>query len=478
MMAAARTSSALRSLLRRGGDGGRRRGLVVASSRSTFAAPRRRSSAGEGGDDVAARFRGIAARRFRGNDEIVQARRVHRTSRRGGGSVASIARDDDEREPPTTTTTSAVPFLLADIGEGIAEVELLRWYVVPGASIEQFDPVCDVQSDKASVEITSRYDGRVDRLCGEAGDVMRVGAPLLWIETEGGGPGPGAGTGAAGGPEEEAGGNAAGEGGAPRLEPPAATPHRDAETQLDPLPAEDPAAGPRAGETTTRALASPAVRRLGKEHGIDLTNVAGTGPDGRVLKADVLRLLEPDAAAGRGSSATTLARGSSAPSAGARPPVVPSAEGDAIVPLRGYRRLMAKSMTSSLEVPHMVYADEVRVDALTEVRDSLRPLARERGVEKLTYLPFFLKAASLAMTEHPEVNATIDLEGMEMRCHARHDVGVAVDTDRGLAVPVVRNCEARSVLEIAVELGRLHALVSATRTAAGPSFFSRLGRVT
>jgi 2-oxoisovalerate dehydrogenase E2 component (dihydrolipoyl transacylase) len=121
---------------------------------------------------------------------------------------------------------------------------------------------------------------------------------------------------------------------------------------------------------------------------------------------------------------------------------------------------MVKSMASSLQVPHMTYTDDVNVDALTSVRDSLRPMAKKLGVEKLTYLPFFVKAASLAMNEYPALNSSIDVETMTLTYRKEHNVGVAVDTPRGLAVPVVRGCQDRSVLEIAAELARLFALAS------------------
>jgi 2-oxoisovalerate dehydrogenase E2 component (dihydrolipoyl transacylase) len=132
--------------------------------------------------------------------------------------------------------------------------------------------------------------------------------------------------------------------------------------------------------------------------------------------------------------------------------------------------MMVKTMTSSLRVPHMVYSDEINVNALTEVRDSLRPLyanhsSRDRNNDKnaerkkLTYMPFFVKAASLALSEYPALNSTIDVEGMTLTYHGEHRIGIAVDTPRGLAVPVIGGCQDRSVLEIAEELNRLYSLV-------------------
>ncbi len=156
--------------------------------------------------------------------------------------------------------------------------------------------------------------------------------------------------------------------------------------------------------------------------------------------------------------------------------------GNTVVPIRGYHRLMVKSMTSSLQVPHMVYSDEVNVNALMEVRDSLRPLyARVGGKvddrnneKKLTYMPFFVKAASLALLKYPVLNSTIDVENMTLTYHDEHRIGIAVDTPRGLAVPVIGRCQERSVLDIAEELNRLHSLVgdfNITRPVSFPSEF-------
>eukprot|EP00984_Skeletonema_dohrnii_P035738 scaffold35869_cov211-Skeletonema_dohrnii-CCMP3373.AAC.1 len=198
-----------------------------------------------------------------------------------------------------------------------------------------------------------------------------------------------------------------------------------------------------------KVLSSPAVRKMSKDYSIDLGAVMGTGPGGRVLKADILNIINARHSTAKPTGSTTVPQVSSASS---------QIEEDTVIPIRGYSRLMVKSMTTSLQVPHMVYADEINANALTEVRDSLRPLAKEMGINKLTYLPFFIKASSLAITKYPVLNSTIDVEEMTLTYHQSHNVGVAVDTERGLTVPVVKRCQDKSVLEIAEELGRLYAL--------------------
>jgi 2-oxoisovalerate dehydrogenase E2 component (dihydrolipoyl transacylase) len=412
--------------------------------------------------------------------------------------------DDDALSSSSYPTMPATPFLLADIGEGIAEVELLQWFVSPGDRISQFDRVCEVQSDKASVEITSRYDGVVIALCGDVGDVMLVGQPLLHMSTK-------STTGAAttassNGMDVVRDLGMGSRGDAITTNATATTSIQktyDAHTILNNVDDEvDRLTIPMAGTnyssgssgTTNgtgdigggggKVLTSPAVRRIGREYSINLDAVSGTGPGGRVLKADVLRIIDRHPSSSSSSSSTlqssqppppppttTKMTTISATPAGQREEDV--GKGNTIVPIRGYHRMMVKSMTSSLQVPHMVYSDEINVNALTDIRDSLRPMyakivansskkddeRRSARGSKLTYMPFFVKAASLALAEYPILNSTIDVEDMTLTFHAEHRIGIAVDTPRGLAVPVISACQDRSVLDIAEELNRLYSLV-------------------
>ncbi|KAL7449868.1 hypothetical protein ACHAWC_001876 [Mediolabrus comicus] len=371
--------------------------------------------------------------------------------------------DNDVMTAATTANTNTIPFLLADIGEGISEVELLQWFVTPGEKVSQFDRICEVQSDKANVEITSRFDGVVTELCGNVGEMMFVGKPLLYIAAEnvppsgqqrGGGAnntnGSSSGVGEHAPPVESVG----------ELKQQATLHNVDDESDRLHIPSVGSVYTnfeqnkEREGSMATKVLSSPAVRKMSKEHNIDLGTVLGTGPGGRVLKSDILNIINAKESPAKGSSrssTSTIQKGSA---------TTAQIGEDTTVPIRGYNRLMVKSMTASLQVPHMVYADEINVNALTEVRDSLRPLAKEMGIHKLTYLPFFIKASSLALTKYPVLNSTIDVDEMTLTYHKDHNVGVAVDTERGLAVPVVKKCQDKSVLEIAEELNRLYSLAA------------------
>lgn len=354
---------------------------------------------------------------------------------------SSLATDEDDvgNSKPTKT----IPFILADIGEGIAEVELLQWFVSPGDHVSQFDRICEVQSDKATVEITSRYDGEIESLTGHEGEMIRVGSPLCHIRVE------------------DSGGSSS------------VNPDKNSTNQKSSAPTasatlnnvddeEDKLQIPSLAskfqlendEGTKRAkvLTTPAVRKIGMEHNLDLSNIVGTGPKGRVLKADVLKIIHdkegPPAAAPVPTSAA----------AAPAKKVVTILEEDTTVDIKGYNRLMVKSMTSSLQVPHMCYGDEINMNEILKCRKEIQKLAESHGVAKLSLLPFAIKAVSLALKDYPVLNATLDAGQYKVTYKANHNIGVAMDTPRGLAVPVVKACQNLSVLEIAVELERLRKL--------------------
>jgi pyruvate/2-oxoglutarate dehydrogenase complex dihydrolipoamide acyltransferase (E2) component len=199
--------------------------------------------------------------------------------------------------------------------------------------------------------------------------------------------------------------------------------------------------------TLNKVLTTPAVRKLGKEYNINLHAVAGTGPKGRVLKADVLKILHDIRQVSVNDEIQPLA------STRRETPRVPLGE-DETVPIRGYNRLMCKTMTASLQIPHMCYADEINMNAVLTCRRDLKPIAESHGV-KLSLLAFAIKAVSLAMTEFRVLNSSLDPEQYTLTYKVDHNIGVAMDTPRGLVVPVIRVCQNLSILEIAQELERL-----------------------
>ncbi|GAA5881670.1 hypothetical protein JCM8547_003755, partial [Rhodosporidiobolus lusitaniae] len=230
------------------------------------------------------------------------------------------------------------PFVLADIGEGITECEIVKWLVKPGDKVEEFDPLVEVMSDKASVEITSPFSGKIATLGGDVGDMLKVGSTLCGIVTEG----------------EEGGEGPVGEATPPSPPP---TP-----AQADPVaPTPSSRIGPPtpspSSSSPSDVLATPGTRRFAREHNVDVNQVRGTGKDGRVTKEDVLAFSK---------SPSSAPVPPSAPSSAPAPPASPSST--STIPLSPTRRAMFRSMTSSLLIPHFAYSDTLDVTELERFR--------------------------------------------------------------------------------------------------------------
>ncbi|VDM44361.1 unnamed protein product [Toxocara canis] len=328
-----------------------------------------------------------------------------------------------------------VQFKLSDIGEGIAEVQFLKievkeWHVKVGDRVSQFDNLCEVQSDKATVTITSRYDGVIKKLYYNVDDVAKIGSTLIDIEVE---------EGAAAG---------------------AAAPEAKAEDRSAAEVHEEETASSSAETThaTGKALATPAVRRIAIEHNVDLSKVHGSGKDGRVLKEDILRfvgdLAPASSAKAQPQPSTAKAQPLQAPISAAPVKTFMPLKADQTKPIRGYTRVMIKSMSEALKIPHFGYNDEIVMSRAIEMRNDLKELSKERGI-KMTYTPIFIKAASLALRQFPGINATVDDKLENITYKASHNICVAMDTPDGLIVPNIKNCEQRNIWEIAEELNRL-----------------------
>lgn len=308
-------------------------------------------------------------------------------------------------------------FKLPDIGEGIAEAEIASWRVAVGDRVEEDQPLVDMLTEKAAVEIPSPVAGRVTQLNGQAGDKVAIGSVLVLIEVDG-------------------------EGGVPPtvdVPKPAARPPAP-----PPMPTSKPTASltpvapvvPRAvGE---KPVASPAVRRRAQELGILLSYVQGSGKDGRITHEDLDRFAAGGAV---GSAPLSTAR----------------APREAVHDVRviGLRRKIAESMQRSMQrIPHFAYVEEVDVTALEEMRAQLNT-NRRKDQPKLTLLPFLVEALAKALPDFPAINARYDDEaGIVRRYEALH-VGIATQTPNGLVVPVLRHAEARDLWDTAAEIARL-----------------------
>jgi 2-oxoisovalerate dehydrogenase E2 component (dihydrolipoyl transacylase) len=345
-------------------------------------------------------------------------------------------------------------FNVPDLGEGLEEAEIVEWKVAEDDAVELNQPLVDVNTAKALVEIPSPFAGRVTRLHGADGEVVKVGAPLVTFELE-----ESEGDAATAAPAEGVATPAAEEASQPkreavlvgygvdteavkkrrrRLRPPGATAAAPAAP-----PEPHPAPGPRVREGAVRA--TPPVRKLAKERGVDLTAVSGTGPEGRITREDVLRT-------GAGAAGT-------AP--GGRTVLTPSARwplpqgADARVPVRGVRRLIAQKMERAWrEIPHVSTfhpTDMTWVDALR------RELTEESGT-KVSALAVVVRALVEVCRAHPILNASYDAEAHEVVLRGDYHVGIAADTERGLMVPVVRDAERKGIVTLAGEISQVVAL--------------------
>ncbi|ALK97432.1 branched-chain alpha-keto acid dehydrogenase subunit E2 [Massilia sp. WF1] len=349
---------------------------------------------------------------------------------------------------------------MPDLGEGIAECEVVAWRVQPGDSVKEDQVVADVMTDKATVEIPSPVHGTVTALGGKVGESLAVGAELIRLDVEGAGNFKG---------EAVKPAAAAGSGAAPAADEPADVPHGfvpepqrvaagAASVAAPPAPPAQPARpaapaapapqGKGAGspaafrDANEKPLAAPAVRKRAWDMGIELQYVAGSGQAGRITHADLDAYV-----AGR--------RGGRAAHGAGQDGRYAELHGEEAVPLIGLRRKIAEKMQlSKRQIPHFTYVEEVDVTELEALRGQLNArYGDERG--KLTLLPLLMRAVVLAIRKFPEVNARFDDQaGIVTRYQPVH-LGIATQTDAGLMVPVIRNAEARDPWSSAKEILRL-----------------------
>ena len=317
---------------------------------------------------------------------------------------------------------------MPDLGEGIAEVELVAWHVQVGDTVAEDQVLADVMTDKATVEIPSPVAGRVQALGGEVGQTMAVGSELIRIELAGAAPPAPV---PAPPPAAVAAAPASASVPAPVAAPPAVAAAAPAA----------PRAGPARAVAPRRPIASPALRARAWELGIDLNDVAASGTGGRIVQADL------DTHVARGGPRAGRAAAPSRPAAGAG--------ATHTVKIVGLRRKIAQKMQESKRrIPHYAYVEEVDVGEVEALRERLNAKwGAERG--HLTMLAFLIRAIVLAVREHPEVNAHFDDEAGVLTRHDAVHLGIATQTDSGLMVPVLRDAQAHDLWTNAAEVRRL-----------------------
>jgi pyruvate dehydrogenase E2 component (dihydrolipoamide acetyltransferase) len=330
-----------------------------------------------------------------------------------------------------------------ELGEGLHEGEIIKINVKPGDKVTDDDIIMEVQNDKAIVEVPCPVNGTVLEVFVKDGQVCHVGEVVAIIDAEGDVP-----------EQAPSAGGGAQQSQAPAPEASAATPGASAPT-APPAP-ETPAAAPAAAEAPKPGglvLATPGVRKYAREKGVDLTQVAGTGKNGRITREDV------DSAAAGGAAPTAAPAAEAAP-AEAAPKAAAAPAGARVeerVPLKGIRKAIANAMVKSVyTAPHVTLMDEVDVTKLVALRAKAKPIAEKKGV-KLTYLPFIVKALVAALREYPIMNASLDEETQEIVYKKYYNIGIATDTEAGLIVPVIQDADRKSVWMIADEIRDLAA---------------------
>ncbi|MGB1198791.1 MAG: dihydrolipoyllysine-residue acetyltransferase [Thalassotalea sp.] len=347
------------------------------------------------------------------------------------GNVASTVEENPVKveataavETTANTATLIEDFILPDIGEGIVECEVVEWLVAEGDIIEEDQPVADVMTDKALVQIPAMHSGTVVKLHYAKGEIAKVHAPLFAIERVG--------TTNNTAPVTE------------KVEQANVT--QQAQTAATSKPQEALAQTAKASVNSQptnakvvneKAIASPAVRRVAREMNVNIHQVPGSGKKGRIYKDDIVAFTN--------KSVETMVT----------PVATAAVGGKRVEPIRGIKAAMAKAMVNSVStIPHFTYCEEIDMTKLIKLRLALKETYAKQDI-KLTMMPFFMKAMSLALKEFPIVNSQVNEDCSELTYFDDHNIGMAVDSKVGLLVPNVKQVQTKSILALANDITRL-----------------------
>jgi len=314
----------------------------------------------------------------------------------------------------------AYEFKFPDIGEGLTEGEIVRWLVKEGDEIKEGQPLVEVETDKALAEIPSPRTGVILKILAKEKEIVKVGQVIVIFGEKG-----------------------------ELLAPPAPRPSVGVVGELEEAPEEVAAPQAKAAEVPKPAFvsehvqATPAIRALAKELGVDINKVQGTGTGGRVLEKDVRQAAEAKEKPVEEAKKAAKVRKYDLYGYVDR------------IPLRGVRRSIAKAMVKSkYTAPHVSAMDEADITLLWKIREKEKKVAEAKGI-KLTILPFIIKAVIAGLGQHPYLNASLDDENEEIILKKYFNIGIATDTPEGLMVPVIKNAKEKSILQLAEELTRL-----------------------
>jgi pyruvate dehydrogenase E2 component (dihydrolipoamide acetyltransferase) len=363
---------------------------------------------------------GVVSQLIADAGEVVPVGSVIFNLEAGGGAAPAEAAPVAAPAPSPAAASEVLEFQLPDIGEGVAEGEIVRWIAEEGTAVEEHEPVVEVMTDKATVEIPAPAKGVVVKQMVAAGETVPVGTVIFQLASSGASASP-----------------AAAPVAAPQAAPAAA-----------PAPvAAAPAAVVRPADA--RVLAVPSARRVARELGVDLSMVAGSGRNGVIRRVDV------ESHAG-GSPVSVPAAAPVQSSAPAPAPVASqNAGGETRVPFRGVRRKIAEAMVrSKFTAPHFTVVEEVDVTDLVGIRTQAKAIGEAEGI-KVTYMPFIMKAVALCLERFPMLNGRLDEASEEIVQCGYSNLGIATDTPNGLIVPVIKDVQTKSVMQLAAELGEL-----------------------
>lgn len=353
----------------------------------------------------------------------------------------------------------AFQFKLPDIGEGIHEGEIVKWFVKPGDKVQEDDVLCEVQNDKAVVEIPSPVAGTVEEVLVDEGTVATVGQVLVTFDA------PGYEDLKFKGDEEHA----------PAEQPKQEKTEAQVQSTLEagqdikkeaveaPAPAAETGAGAAAApqaevDPNRRIVAMPSVRKYAREKGVDIRQVAGSGKNGRIGKEDIESFLNggaPALAAPQAEQAQEAPKTEEAPKAAAAQAIPQGEYPETREKMSGIRKAIAKAMVNSKHTaPHVTLMDEIDVTKLVAHRKKFKEVAAEKGI-KLTFLPYVVKALTSALREYPALNTSLDDATSEIIHKHYYNIGIAADTEKGLLVPVVKDADRKSVFSISNEINEL-----------------------
>ncbi|WP_026905973.1 dihydrolipoamide acetyltransferase family protein [Paucisalibacillus globulus] len=323
----------------------------------------------------------------------------------------------------------AFEFKLPDIGEGIHEGEIVSWMVKEGDLVKEDDVLCEVQNDKAVVEIPSPVEGTVTKIFVQEGEVAIVGDTLISFDAEG---------------YEDAGGDAPTE--PAKEEVKVEAPKAEATTSAQPAATDV--------DDDKRIIAMPSVRKYARDNSVNIKQVVGSGKNGRVSKEDIDSFLNGGQSAAQTNEVAAEAK-TEAPAAQAKAPVLEGNYPETREKMSPIRKAIAKAMVNSKsKAPHVTLMDEVDVTVLVAHRKRFKQVGLDQGI-KLTYLPYVVKAIVSALKQYPILNASIDDATEEIVQKHYYNIGIAADTDKGLLVPVVKNADRKSIFTISAEINEL-----------------------